>query len=229
MGNNYFSFVKIGLIVMFLEGGTDLKAQNQDTSIVQFHDPPIPVEAFFGNNGMYYQTNAKKTFTPYSRFSFFSLATFTADYGNDLFKNRMLIEAQISYSIKAGFGMMIGTDINAVTGFSTITGPQHIYTSRKVLTVTIASFFLNEKRDFKLFGLYEFKPLLRGRWFLYNRVQFIYNHSLKEGVHNRSYIYFRSGLKKEALVFGLGANLDQFGPTKIFEDNFGLFIRWEFR
>jgi hypothetical protein len=191
-------------------------------------DPPIPVEVFFGNNQLYYQTNVKKKFTSDSKFSFFSLATYTADYKNNLPENRLLIEAQLSYLIKSGFGVMVGTDINSVTGFAPIVGPQHTYASRQVLAVTIASYFLNEKNDFKIFGLYEYKPPISDKWSLYNRLQFIYNHSLKYEVHNRSYVYLRTGAKLDAFVFGLAANLDQFGPGKVYGDNYGVFFRWEF-
>jgi len=230
MKSKDFALIKPVFTLLLLLVCTSLmKAQSQDSvKQVKPHNPPIPVEAFFGNNGLYYQTNVKKAFSPGSRFGFFSLATYTTDYKNKLSANRMLIEAQFSYTIKGGFGVMTGTDMNAVTGFSVIVGPQHTFASRKILAVTIASFFLNEKRDVKLFGLYEYKPSIGRRWILYNRLQFIYNHSMKEGIHNRSYLYLRSGLKIDALVFGLGANLDQFGPKKIFEDNYGVFVRWEF-
>ena len=59
--------------------------------------------------------------------------------------------------------------------------------------------------------------------------QLLYNTSLKEGNHNRSYVYLRAGLKRQSLIFGLGANLDQFGPHKHFEDNYGVFIGYELR
>lgn len=222
MRNTDFICCKLTLVLFFFFAGhLSLKAQH--------HDPPIPAEVLFGNNQLYYQTNVKKLFSPDSRFGFFSLATYTADYKNDLSENRLLIEGQVSYTIKGGFGVMAGTDINSVTGFSPIIGPQHTYASRQVLAVTIASYFLNEKNDFKIFGLYEYKPPIGNKWTLYNRLQFIYNHSLKHDFHNRSYLFLRTGLKKDAFVFGLGANLDQFGPQKEFADNYGIFIRWEFK
>ena len=195
----------------------------------QAPEPPIPVEALFGNNQLYFQLVVKKKFTPTSQFNFFSVATYTANYENDLSENRIIIPAQISYTLGKGFGLMAGTDINSVVGFSPIVGPQHNFASRQFLAVTVVSFFLNADNDVKLFGLYEYKPPINEKWSLYNRVQFIYNHSLKEGSHNRSYLYLRSGVKKGPLIFGLGANLDQLGPRKIFKENYGLFVRWEFR
>lgn len=222
MRKTYFILWNLAITLFFsLAGHLSLKAQH--------HDPPIPVEVLFGNNQLNYQTTVKKLFAPESRFGFFSLATYTADYKNDLSENSLLIEGQLSYTIKSGFGVMAGTIINSVTGFSPIVGPQHTYASRQVLAVTIASLFINENNNFNIFGLYEYKPPIGKKWTLYNRLQFLYNHSLKYDIHNRSYLFLRTGLKKDAFVFGLGANLDQFGPQKEFEDNYGVFIRWEFK
>lgn len=196
---------------------------------IKHNDPPMPIEGFFFNGGMNYQATAKKAFDLNGRFNFFSLATYSTDYTNKQSNNRLLIETQFSYTLKHGFGLMIGTDINQASGFSTIIGPQHTIASKQIVAVTIVSFFLNPSNDFKLFGLYEYKPPINSQWSMYNRIQFVYNQSLKDGLHNRSYLNFRTGFKRKAFGFGLGLNLDQFGPTKQFHQNFGVFTRWEFK
>ena len=43
---------------------------------------------------------------------------------------------------------MAGTDINSVSGFSAIVGPQFNYASKDCLNVNVASIFLNEDSDF---------------------------------------------------------------------------------
>lgn len=170
----------------------------------------------------------KKEFAPESKFSFFSVATFSADYQpNDLDYN-LVIPVQLSYAIGKGFGIMAGSNINSAVGFSPIVGPQHTYASRKFLAVSVLSLLLNENKDMEFFGLYEYKPPLNDKWTLYNRAQILYIHNPTDGLHNRSYLYLRSGLKKHDFTFGLAANLDQFGPKKHYVDNFGLFVRWEF-
>lgn len=198
------------------------------TLSAQRPQPPVPAEILLGNENIYFQLAFKKKFSPASKFNFFSLATYTADYGNDPGENRLIILAQGSYTIGKGFGVMAGTDMNSVVGFSPVVGPQHHFASRQFLAVTILSYFLNEGNDLKLFGLYEYKPPINDNWSIYTRVQFIYNHSLAEGEHNRSYLYLRAGVKRNALIVGVGAQLDQFGPSKVFKDNYGVFVRWEF-
>ena len=190
---------------------------------------PIPMELLVGDKKLYSQMVLKKPFSSQSKFDIFGLATYSADYRNDMNENRITIITQISYNFKQGFGVMAGTDINSFSGFSPIIGPQHNFANQKWLAITIASFFINESNDFKIFGLYEYKPKINEQWGIYSRLQFIYNHSLKEGRHNVSYIYLRAGLKRESFIFGLGANIDWSGPNKKSFENLGGFLRWEFK
>lgn len=192
-------------------------------------EPPIPIEAFFGNEALYFQMVVKKKFTPESRFNFFTVATYTADYENVRGENSIVIPVQLSYDVAGGFGVMAGTDINSISGFSAIVGPQFNYASKEWLIVNVASIFLNDDNDFKLFGLYEYKPAFNDTWSLYTRVQFVVNRSWKLGTNNQKYLYLRAGLKRNQFMFGLAANLEQSGPFKEKGENYGLFIRWEFR
>ncbi|SFG48036.1 hypothetical protein SAMN04487988_104135 [Algoriphagus hitonicola] len=196
----------------------------------QAPEPPIPIEIMPSSDQLYFQMVVKKQFAPTSQFNFFTVTTFTANYQNDMRKSSVLIPAQIQYEFgKKGFGVMAGGEMNSVIGFYPVFGPLHTYASKEFLAVTVATFYVNQEQDFKLFGLYEYKPVLSEKWTLYTRLQFIYNQSIREGDHNRSYLYLRAGLKKGPMIFGIGANLDQFGPDKQYRDSFGLFVRWELR
>lgn len=191
--------------------------------------PPIPVEFLAGHENMYYQLAVKRPFDKAGKFNFFGLATYTANYDNEVAENRLITISQVSYQLGDGVGLMVGTDINSFAGFSPVVGPQHNFANRKVLAVTVASFFLNDSHDFKLFGLYEYKPPINEKWSYYSRLQFIYNRSLREGNHNKSYVYLRAGVQVNSFIFGLGANVDWSGPHKTFRDNYGLFTRWEIK
>ena len=197
-------------------------------SYSQYHQPPIPVESFFGHEAINSQIIVKRDFTPTSKFSFFGLTTYTASYDNEQDDNHLVIVNQISYSVGNGFGVMAGMDMNSKVGFSPVIGPEHAYVSRKFLAVTIVSYFLNGNHDISLFGLYEYKPPINDHLSVYTRLQILYNQNLGEGEHNRSFVYLRAGLKRNRFSFGLGANLDQFGPIKIFKDNYGGFLGWGF-
>lgn len=185
-------------------------------------------EAFFGHEALFFQLVVKKAFTPTSKFSFFTVASYTADYNNDLSENSIVIPVQLSYSLGKGFGIMGGTDINSTSGFSAIVGPQFNYSSKEFLAITVASIFLNTDNDFKLFGLYEYKPAFNENWGLYTRAQFVVNQSWRSGLNNQRYLYLRISLKNKQFIFGTAANLEQSGPLKEMSENYGLFVRWEF-
>jgi hypothetical protein len=213
----------IFLIIFCTSFGFQTKIYAQKPTI------PIPIEFFVGNKELYYQMVIKRPFTQQSKFNIFGLATYSANYQNDVSENRAIIINQISYDLGKGLGIMSGIDYNSFSGFAAIIGPQHNFANKKMLAVTVASFFLNESKDLKLFGLYEFKPQINEKLGFYSRVQFIYNHTLKENKHNVSYIYLRAGLKRKSIICGLAANVDWSGPNKDFFENYGGFIRWEFQ
>lgn len=197
-------------------------------SVTQKPQLPLPVEMFAGHRNMYYQMVVKKSFAAESKFNFFGLASYTANYGNVVADNRLVTITQLGYNVKKGFGAMAGVDMNSVTGFSPIIGPQHNFANKKILAITVVSFFLNGDNDIKMFGLYEYKPPINEKWAFYSRFQFIYNHGMKENNHNVSYVYLRAGLKRKSFIFGAGANIDWSGPNKDFQQNYGGFVRWDF-
>lgn len=192
--------------------------------------PPIPLELFFGHEQVNFQLIVKKKFSPTSKFDLLAISIFSENYDRkNKMGNSVVIPFQFNYNIgKKGFAVAVGGEGNSVAGFSPFVGMGHTFASRKFLAITVLNYLINEGQDLKLFGLYEFKPALNEKWSLYSRVQFVYNHSLAENHHNRSFLYMRAGLKKGPLGFGLGANWDQYGPDKITKDNFGVYTRWEF-
>jgi hypothetical protein len=207
------------------------KAQEQAASPTpKAPSPPIPLELFFGNEQLNFQLIVKKKFTPTSKFDLLVISVFSEnwDQENNL-GNSVVIPFQFNYNIgKKGFAVAAGGEGNSVVGFSPLAGVEHSFANRKWLAITVLNYLINEQQDLKLFGLYEFKPPINQTWSFYSRVQFTYNYSLGESQHNRSFLYLRAGLKKGPLGFGLGANWDQYGPSKIARDNFGVYTRWEF-
>ena len=200
----------------------------QNNLKAQTMEPPIPIEFLFGNKQMHFQMMMKKTFAPDSRLGFFTIATYSVQ-NQDFSDVDITIPVLIYYNFWKGFSAVVGTSLNSLTGFSPQVGIQHNYASRQILAVTVASININTGCDLNILGIYEYKPPINETWSLYNRVQFMYNFSMKKGTHNRSYLNLRTGVKRKSLTFGFGANLDQYGPYKTYADNYGVFIMREFR
>lgn len=192
--------------------------------------PPTPVELMFGHERLDFQLVFKRNFAPQSKFSLLAIAVFSENYAKERrVGDSMVMPFQVNYALgKKGFSLAAGAEANSVAGFGTTLGLTHGYASKKWLAISVLNYQLGESKDVKLFGLYEYKPQLNEKWTFYSRLQVVYNYSLAESHHNRSFLYLRAGLKKGPLGFGLGANWDQYGPEKIARDNYGVFTRWEF-
>lgn len=190
---------------------------------------PTPVEFMAGNNRLFFQMVVKKKFTPESKFGFLSVATFSSNYDNQMDDLDLVMPVLVNYNIYKGVGLVAGTNVNNVVGFSPVVGAQHTFANREWVAVTIASLFLNSTKNAELFGIYEYKPKVSYKTNLYTRLQFMYVYGTQQNQHARSFLQLRSGLKMNDLGFGLGANLDQYGPGKTFKPNYGLFVGWAFQ
>lgn len=222
-----FSFL---FAMVFSQPGNAQEPQQGTSLKTTSSGPPIPFEIFFGHEQLNFQLIVKKKFSPTSKFDLLAISIFSENWDKEnKIGNSVVIPFQVNYNIgKKGFAVAAGGEGNSVTGFSPLIGVGHSFANRKILAISVLNYLINEGQDLKLFGLYEFKPPINETWSLYSRVQFVYNHSLAENHHNRSFLYLRAGLKKGPLVFGLGANWDKYGPDKIPKDNYGVFTRWEF-
>lgn len=190
---------------------------------------PIPVEYMIGNNRMYLQAVVKRKFSPDSKFGFLSVPSFAVSYDNNNRDLDMAMPVVITYTFYKGFGLVGGMTVNNRVGYAPLVGAQHSFANKKWVAVTIASALFNSTRGVELFGIYEYKPSITPKLGLYNRVQFLYVHNTRNGLHARSFLQLRTGLKMKALNVGVGANLDQYGPEKTFKPNYGLFASWDFQ
>jgi hypothetical protein len=192
--------------------------------------PPLPMEVMFGQDRMDYQLVMKRNFTPTSKFSVLAIAVFSENYGKGKkLGDSVVIPFQVNYALgKSGFSLAAGGEANSVAGFGTTVGLTHSKATKEILAISVLSYQLSSAQNVKFFGLYEYKPALTEKWSIYSRLQLTYNQGMAEGFHNRSFLYLRAGLKKGPLGFGLGANFDAYGPSKLARENYGVFTRWEF-
>ncbi len=190
---------------------------------------PTPVEFMAGHDRLFFQMVVKKKFAPESKFGFLSVTSFSTDYSNDLNDLDLVMPVLLTYNLYKNFGLVAGTTINNKIGFTPLAGLEHSFANREWVAVTIASLFLNSSRNVEFFGIYEYKPRLNDSLELYSRLQYLYIHGVSANQHARSFLQLRAGLKKDALSFGLGANLDQYGPEKDFKPNYGVFVGWAFQ
>jgi hypothetical protein len=196
----------------------------QDSIPKTYHIQSIPVEIMFGNNRMAYQMIVHKKLSENSRFGFFNISSFAVDYQNDKSKNEYTTLVLVNYELVKGFGIASGAAVNSNWGFRPYAGVQYIFSNQNILAIVEPGFYLTESHNFKTLAIIEFKRQLKNNWSLYSRLQGLYSQNLQTNHHDRSYIYPRLGLKYKNFGFGLGSNIDWYGPFKELKQNYGLFL-----
>ncbi len=189
---------------------------------------PLPVELMAGDQQLILQTVVNKKFAPESRFAFFNLTTFGADYHNNPTKNNYLTSAALKFELLSHFSVFGGLNLNSTVGFRPTGGLDYVFTKPTWLIVAEQSLDLTETHNLQSLALVEYKPRLSARLALYSRVQGLYNYNTQDAAHDLSYLYLRLGLSYQTGSFGLAANLSRFGPFKVLKENYGVFIRKEF-
>jgi len=170
-----------------------------------------------------------KSFSQKSKFGFLSVSTFAVDYKNDKAENDYMTPAFLSYKLGGGFGLTSGVAVNSNWGFRPFTGLQYVFANRKILALIVPGFYLKESHNFETLALIEFKPKFNNEWALYSRLQVLVSQNMEYDNHDRSYVYGRLGVSYKSVGFGLGTNLDWYGPAKISKENYGIFVRYEFQ
>ncbi|MBS1783647.1 MAG: hypothetical protein JSS78_11315 [Bacteroidetes bacterium] len=83
---------------------------------------------------------------------------------------------------------------------------------------------LSQTYNGEILGIVEYTPKIINNWRLYSLVQSLYNQDLKNDMHSISYIWGRLGVSYKTYRLGVGANFNSFGPMRIKENNYGLFV-----
>lgn len=190
--------------------------------------PPMPVEVLVGDRGLNFQMNTTKQFSPKSRFGFFNVTAFFADYKNVVAKNEIFSQSLLTAKVWKKLSAVAGFSINHFVGFKPTAGLQFVHADRKFLVVIQPQIGLTETNHFENFSLFEFKPKINEKWGVYTRLQGVIDYTPSLKSHNRSYVYLRAGTSYKNYQFGLGSNFDFYGPTKHNENNYGVFVRAEF-
>ena len=193
------------------------------------HDAPSPVELNIGNNRFGLQFLMNKHFAPTSKFSFLSVTSYESTYNNDINNLDFINNSQVAYEIYKGFGIATGLSVNRISGLTPIAGLEYVLANQEILLVLTPTYHLSKSKNIEGLALIEYKPKLSETVKLYSRIQTLYNHNSEENHHERSYIQFRLGVGISNFQFGLATNLDYYGSAKILKENYGVFLRHNFK
>ncbi|WP_321344417.1 hypothetical protein [uncultured Draconibacterium sp.] len=185
---------------------------------------PIPLEIVLGGDGWVSQMIIDKKFAPESKFGFFGLSYLKADYDNAEFLRESINLAFLKYDIFKGVSLMSGAIMNSQWGFRPYAGAQYGYHSRTFMGVVNSGFHLTETKNFESLAILEYRPPIKGAWSLYSRAQGLYSYNSEIDAHDRSHFYARLGVSYKNYSFGGAYNYDCYGPHKITNNQFGIFL-----
>jgi hypothetical protein len=189
----------------------------------QNNTPSIPFELFFGSNRTNTQLSLNKNIK--GKFNFANLTVAAADYKNTLTENEVIIMNTINYQFHKNINFGAGLRYHYKKGLIPNLSMSFTHFNPTWTFILSPCFEILPKRDIEFVGIIEFKPKLTDKIRLYTRLQGLYNHNLTDNLHDRSYANFRLGLKINRIAFGAAANIDYYGPKKLYKDNYGVFFK----
>lgn len=219
------------LFLTFLLFSKQTFAQKQDRLQAEINtgQVPIPIEIFIGNKAANFQLIVSKQLSPKSKFGFFNVTTFSGNYKEKNqgaeFYSQSIITAEIYKGISFIAGLSAMGSSNSPVNVRPTAGLQYLFANEDFVVVIIPRFDLTQTYNFETFTVFEYKPMLSENWGIYSRFQGLYNYNTKQNFHEVSNIYIRLGLSYKNVQFGLGANLDFYGPDYNNVNNYGIFIK----
>ena len=219
-----------GIVTILILAGIFFQNNSFGQALAKSQQPnlPIPVEFMAGNNRFALQTQINKHFSPVSRFGFLSITSTAASYSNDIKDFDFINTSQVSFLIGKGFGISSGISMNAQSGFNPTAGIQYVYASKEILVVIAPGILLTNDHNLQGVSVVEYKPKFKNNWGLYSRLQGFYSHNPDKSYHQRSYVVTRLGATFRLVDFGIGANWDWYGQSKLHKENYGIFLRYSF-
>ncbi|MCT3924050.1 hypothetical protein HZP94_12595 [Elizabethkingia anophelis] len=185
-------------------------------------NPPVNVEAMFATNGMVLQTMINKKFQSMPRIGFFSVTSLISDWNENKLTDFMN-QSALTFEIVKGFNVTAGYHYTEHTGFRGTTGILYTFNKRDLTLVIYPRIDLSKNSHFEGFVMAEYKPKINETISFYSRIQGLYAIRFNDDTHQRSYIMARAGISYKEFTFGIGLNVDYFGPIKQNINNLGIF------
>ena len=193
----------------------------------QTFNPPIPVEWVIGNNRTSFQVGPNRNI--YKQINFSNITSATADYKNTPTETELVMNNTVAYQFHKNLNIGAGLQYHYKRGLVPNISMTYTFISPAFIILISPAFQLlpNGEKNLEFISFAEFKPKLTEKIRLYTKAQYMYNHSFTFDAHDRSFAYFRLGLKINIISFGGACNLDYYGKDKFFKENYGGFIKFD--
>ncbi|WP_172280147.1 hypothetical protein [Chryseobacterium sp. LAM-KRS1] len=185
-------------------------------------NPPINMETLVGYNGLFYQLLVVKKISSLSRFGFFSVSNLITNW--EPRTDSIMSQGKFTYSVLKGLDITGGFMYTSVNGLRTSTGLIYTLSDSNYTVIMAPSVDVSKNANAEVMLMTEYIPSITDKLRLYTRFQGMHSVTINSGLHDRSYVMLRLGLRYKEFSFGTGVNLDWYGPMKKYDYNVGAFI-----
>ncbi len=199
----------------------EVASQNETAPIVK--NPPVTAETMFSNNGVHFQTIINKKLASAPKFGLFALGDILGKWDNSKTDNYM-IQGKLTYRVVKGLDAIGGFHMASGIGARPSLGAMYTYSNPNLIVLFNPNYNIDDVGNVEGFLMGEYKPKISEIWRFYSRVQGLYVHTTDGSLHSRSYARLRLGLSYKEFSFGVSTNFDYYGPGKINENSYGVFI-----
>lgn len=198
-------------------------AYSQEKIEIPVINPPINTELLFSNRGIAFQMIIDKKFKSIPKLGVFSVTSLVGEWDDDKI-NDYMTQSSLTYEIVKGLKLAGGFHVTPVKGMRPIAGL--IYTKANPNWLFVVNFRIDFSKDTNVEGMFlvEYKPKINDKWRFYSRAQALYEYSTVIDMQTRSYVMTRAGLSYKEITFGIGTNVDYYGPEKHNENSIGGFL-----
>jgi hypothetical protein len=186
------------------------------------HAQAISVEGMVGSKNYFYQHTFALPLAN-SRFSVFHTSSMHLLY-KEREKNEVMTQSYLTYPLAGFVRLALGTFYASQPGISPALAAQFQFRHRHFSTLVVPRVDLKRNGSIEAMTLFEYVPPINERASLYTRVQLMSNYG--PHAHNRSYQNFRLGVTNKKTTTGLALNVDERGPEKQTQHNWGVFLKY---
>lgn len=209
---------KITVLLLGLLFTTQANAQDK----TPINNPPVNVEALVADQGIIMQTTINKQFRDTPSLGFFSVTSLISDWDTQRLTDFMN-QSGITFDVFMNLKLIGGYHYTEVTGFRPSAGLQYSYANEDWLVVLYPRADLTTDSNQENYASVAYTPQINEKYSFYSRMQGLYTFALDNGEHQRSYVLARVGFTRGDYTFGIGGNLDYFGPDAERIESIGLF------
>lgn len=145
-----------------------------------------------------------KKFSPTSRFGFFHMNTIQSDYNEEL-NNSFILQDQLFAETFKNLRVTGGVAYSK-GGFDPTAGLQYIFVAKKLMFLCAPRVNIDNEPSYDIMNIIQYETPLNERTNLFARAKFLNVFDANGNI--KSYQWFRFGIEKKGIQFGLAFNLD---------------------